>query len=275
MQQILGAGCLLLLLCALRGPAWAQTDSLRSVAPTETSNPLKRLIPGEEFLAASFRAQQVDDFDNPAFPLVEQGEQSWSTVEGGAGRSCQSCHGGGLIPNTLKQAGASFPKFDPNAKQVITLSSRINICREKNQKASSWADDATEMSAMVAYLRWLSRGLPATADGKGPNASVFNRGATFYQTKLGLLQLSCAQCHNEKFGNKFGSDAISQGHPLAYPVFKTSEARVISLHERFRMCNALVRADGQPDNSPDYVALELYLAWRSKNLPVTAPGVRP
>jgi sulfur-oxidizing protein SoxA len=29
------------------------------------------------------------------------------------------------------------------------------------------------------------------------------------------------------------------------------------------------------EGSPDYVALELYLNWRSKGLPITAPGVRP
>ena len=41
------------------------------------------------------------------------------------------------------------------------------------------------------------------------------------------------------------------------------------------MCNKFARAEGQPDSAPDYVALELYLNWRSKSLPITAPGVRP
>ena len=50
---------------------------------------------------------------------------------------------------------------------------------------------------------------------------------------------------------------------------------MISLHERFRMCNQLTRAEPQAVGSPDYVALELYLNWRSKDLPITAPGVRP
>ncbi len=99
--------------------------------------------------------------------------------------------------------------------------------------------------------------------------------AALYRAKLGRYGISCAQCHNDKFGQKFSGETLSQGHPLAYPAYKASEGRVISLHERFRMCNKLARAEGQPDNSPDYVALELYLDWRSKNLPITAPGVRP
>ena len=50
---------------------------------------------------------------------------------------------------------------------------------------------------------------------------------------------------------------------------------MISLHERFRMCNRLARAEPRPEGAPDdYVAMELGVNWRSKDLPVTAPGVR-
>ena len=114
-----------------------------------------------------------------------------------------------------------------------------------------------------------------TAEVSGPAAPVFERGSEVFRTKAGLLQLSCAQCHNQNFGQKFGADTLSQGHTLAYPVYSLSERRMIPLHERFRMCNRLARAEAQPLNAPDYVALELYLSWRGKDLPITAPGVRP
>ena len=32
--------------------------------------------------------------------------------------------------------------------------------------------------------------------------------------------------------------------------------------------------DGAPSDGPDYVALELYLAWRAKDLPLESPAVR-
>ena len=70
------------------------------------------------------------------------------------------------------------------------------------------------MIGMTAYLRWLARGSPSTVDVTGPNAEVFERGRTLHQTKLGRYQISCAQCHNEKFGQKFGADTLSQGHTL-------------------------------------------------------------
>lgn len=257
--------------CALAG-GLAQGEQ-RASAPAEPGNPLKFLIQGEEFQAPAIRAEQADDFDNPAFPIVEAGEAAWSVSEKG-GKSCQDCHGGGQ-KNVLKRASASYPKYDPGVKDVITLSTRINLCRTNNLSLAPLPEGDPRMIALTSYLRWLSRGSPATVDVGGPNAQVFQRGVALYGAKLGRYRISCAQCHNEKFGKKFGADILSQGHPLAYPAYKASERRVISLHERFRMCNKLARAEGQPDDAPDYVALELYIGWRSKNLPITAPGVRP
>lgn len=275
MQPILGPALIALIVCAIGSVSvLGQTDPRRSVPPAETANPLAQLIQGEEFLAPSVRALQADDFDNPAFPLVEAGEANWSTVEGAAGKSCQDCHGSGQ-KNAIKRAAASYPKYAPDVKQVITLSKRVNLCRLNNLRTAPLPEDSDQMTAMVAYLRWLARGAPSSVEITGPNSEAFERGRQLYQKKLGLLQLSCSQCHNENFGHKFGADTLSQGHPLAYPAFQSSGGRVISLHERFRMCNRLARAEGQPENSPDYVALELFINWRSKNLPITTPGVRP
>jgi L-cysteine S-thiosulfotransferase len=274
-HPIPGAAFILVTLCVLGANlANAQTDQRRSRPPAEASNPLTQLIAGEEFLLPAMRALQADDFDNPAYSLVEAGEAAWSAEEGAAGKSCQNCHGAGR-KNTLKSIAASYPKYAPDMREVVRLETRINVCRRNNLRAPPFDEGSDRMTTMVAYLRWLARGTPSTVDVTGPNAEVFQRGAKLYEKRLGLLQLSCAQCHNERFGQKFSGDTLSQGHPLAYPVFKSGEGRVVTLHERFRICNRLARAEGQPDNSPDYVGLELYISWRSKNLPITAPGVRP
>ncbi len=273
MRPILGAIFAIVSACALGAPFVAQGEQQRVSAPSEPGNPLKFLIQGEEFLSPAIRAQQADDFDNPAFPLVEAGEASWGVPEKG-GKSCQDCHGDGRN-NALKQVAATYPKYAPDVKEVITLQTRINLCRKDHLGLPQITGDDPRMVAMVAYLRWLARGSPSAVDVGGSNAKVFERGAALYRTKLGRYGISCSQCHNDKFGQKFGAETLSQGHPLAYPAYKASEGRVISLHERFRMCNKLARAEGLPDNAPDYTALELYLNWRSKNLPITAPGVRP
>ncbi len=275
MRPISGASFLIFILSVIGSvTAHAQAERLSASAGLGAAEALRPLIPGEQFLPPAIRAQQADDFDNPAYPFVEAGEISWSKVEGSAGKSCQDCHGGGQ-KNTLKRVAAAYPKFAPDAGQVITLQTRINLCRRNNLRAAPLGENSEQMIAVTAYLRWLARGSPSAVAVTGQSSVVFARGAQLYLTRTGLLQLSCAQCHNDKAGQNFGSDTLSQGHGLSYPVFSVGQGRMISLHERFRMCNQLARAEGQPDNAPDYTALELYLNWRSKDLPVTAPGVRP
>lgn len=254
--------------------AVAHGQPIRSEPPAETGNPLPYLIQGEDLVEPQIRAMQADDFDNPALPLVETAEASWSKPSAPGGKSCRDCHGS-ADAWPLKRAAASYPKYASDLKEVITLQARIDNCRKLYLGESPLAGGDSRTIGMTAYLSWLARGSPSMVGVTGPNALVFERGRRLYQTKIGRFQISCAQCHNDKFGRKFGADTLSQGHPLAYPAYKSSERRVISLHERFRMCNKLARAEGQPDGAPDYVALELYLDWRSKNLPITAPGVRP
>src|ERR1700742_3577336 len=140
--------------------ALAQTVQRHSFAPADPANPLRQLIPGEEFVPAEIQAQQADDFDNPAYPFVEAGEKLWSGIDGAAGKSCAACHGSGKLPDRIKDAATSYPKFSADAGQVITLSTRINLCREKGLQAPAWEANSPEMISMTSYLRYLSRGLP-------------------------------------------------------------------------------------------------------------------
>ena len=259
---------------AIPALAGVQAQAQSGVQPGEPPASPQVIIPGEEFVPAAVRAKQSDDFDNPAFPFVQAGEAAWGKTEGAAGKACKDCHGA-APEQRVKAAVAGYPKFSHAAGSVIALQARINICRENALRAPALPMDSDPMMAMTAYLRWAARGLPAAADAKGPAEEVLEKGKQLYFKKIGLLQYSCANCHNQNFGQKFGGETLSQGHAVAYPVFSVGEKRMISLHERFRMCNRLARAEPQAEGSPDYVALELYLNWRSKGLPITAPGVRP
>jgi sulfur-oxidizing protein SoxA len=263
------------LLCAVPLFAAKAQSPAGGMPPAHAENPLKELIPGRRFVPGDIAAQQADDFDNPAFPLILEAEKLFDVAEGLGGKSCASCHGNGrgLIPVT--RAAASYPQFHDETKRVINLEQRINMCRERGMRAAPWSAESPELIGMTGYIKHLSRGTPFSGTVNGASAITFEAGKTLFETRIGRLQLSCAQCHNERYGQKFSGDTISQGHPLDYPAYNNRAARVISLHERFRLCNALARAEPQSLGSEDYVALELYLSWRSKNLPIEAPGVRP
>jgi len=68
---------------------------------------------------------------------------------------------------------------------------------------------------------------------------------------------------------------ISQGHSNGFPTFQTDKKKFVSLNSRFDACFSLMRAEPFAAGSADYVALELYLAWRGNGLPIEAPAVRP
>src|SRR5262249_43293147 len=151
--------------------ASAQTDARAQTSAAASAAPLKRLIPGEEFIPAALRALQADDFDNPAYPFVEAGETAWSKQEGAAGKSCQDCHGSGS-KNSVKRSAATYPKYAPDVNEVISLQTRINLCRVNRLRASALPADSDQMASTVAYLRWLARGAMPAIDVTGPAAPV-------------------------------------------------------------------------------------------------------
>jgi sulfur-oxidizing protein SoxA len=256
---------------------WDASSEVRpKIAPAETANPLPELIAGASFMEPAIQAREEDEFDNPAFALIALGEKLYTKTDGTASRSCKDCHGPANDEVGLKLVAARFPKILPETNKPLDLPGQIERCRERHQMASNWERNSPEMLAMTAYLVNLAKGAPANpATRGGALDALFDRGRALFETRLGLLQLSCAQCHNQNYGRKFGNETLSQGHALDYPAFSLSEKRLVSLHGRFQMCNRLVRAEPQPEGADDYVALELYLAWRSRSLPFTGPGVRP
>jgi sulfur-oxidizing protein SoxA len=42
----------------------------------------------------------------------------------------------------------------------------------------------------------------------------------------------------------------------------------------FVWCNTSIRAEPYPEGAPEYLALELYVAWRGRGLPMESPAVR-
>ena len=106
------------------------------------------------------------------------------------------------------------------------------------------------------------------------NEAQFKRGRAYFYTRRGQLNLSCSNCHNQNWGKQLRGDTISQGHGNGFPAYRFEWQNIGSLHRRFRDCDMGVRAEPLPYGSATYIALELYLAERSKGLTVETPAVR-
>jgi sulfur-oxidizing protein SoxA len=244
------------------GPAGAQ-----SPAPVAGD---KR--PGSAFLTPELRARQEDEGANPGMLWVAAGEKLWSAPAPG-GQACAACHG--EAASSMKGVAARYPSIDAPTGKLLNLELRINQCRTERQSAPALAPESNEILALTAFVAYQSRGLPIAVDIDGPARPYFETGRALYTTRQGQLNLSCSQCHDENWGRRLRGEAISQGHPTGFPIYRLEWQAAGSLHRRLRTCSQGVRAEPYDFASPEHLSLELYLAWRAKGLPIETPAIRP
>jgi sulfur-oxidizing protein SoxA len=235
--------------------------------------PLAERKSGYELMGRDIRAMQDDDTANPGMFWVLDGEALWKRRAGAAGKSCSDCHGDAA--ESMKGVAARYPAFTPARGRPIDLEERINNCRVEQQKATPFAFESKEMLAVSAYVGRQSRGMPiAIAEDERTKPHLDAGRAMFYQ-RQGQLNLSCAQCHDDNWGQKLAGAPIPQGHPTGYPLYRLEWQTVGSLQRRLRNCLSGMRAVSYPLGAPDYVDLELYLMWRARGMPLETPAVRP
>ena len=238
-------------------------------AEPQKPNPLKS---GIEFASADIRAMQADDFANPGMLWVVRGEKLWHDPAGTSDKSCASCHGDART--SMKGVSTRYPRIDPGTARLVNIEGRINSCRQRNQGAEPLKYETDELLALTAYVAHQSRGVPVNVTVDWQNRKDFERGRELYHRRIGQMNLSCAQCHDQNWGKKLLAETISQGHGNDYPAYRLEWQTVGSLHRRIRACFYGVRAEMPPYGAQELLDLELYLAWRGRGLPIETPGVR-
>jgi sulfur-oxidizing protein SoxA len=229
-------------------------------------------LSGTAFMGPSTQAMQRDDSQNPAMLWVKDGEAQWRRKGEGNGKSCASCHGD--ASTSMRGVAARYPAFDEPHRRPVNLSQRINQCRER-QQAPPLATDSEDLLALESYIGLQSRGMPIAPPDDVRLRPFMERGEQRWQQRMGQLNLSCAQCHDERAGQRLGSSVIPQGHATGYPIYRLEWQAMGSLQRRLRNCMSGVRAELFPAGSEELVELELYLANRARGMPVETPAVRP
>jgi len=113
--------------------------------------------------------------------------------------NCDSCHlGNGRVANASPYYGmaVNYPRYNARAGRPVTLIERINGCLLRSMNGQTIAVDSAEMKAMVAYLDWLSAGLPphAKVEGAGVGKVDANLVPDAAHGKQ-LYDAKCAECH--------------------------------------------------------------------------------
>jgi len=261
------------------GIAVAQDNSTLSVEGeemvTETAAPahldnVRTIYSGWRFRTPETQALQMDDFENPAMIFVDQALDLWDTVDGTEGHSCSSCHTDG--PEEFAGLHAQMPKVVNG--RVVVMEDIINEHRRELMGADEWKWSGPEMQSMVALIGLQSRGMPMDVAIDGDAAPFWEQGKDMYYTRYGQLELSCANCHEDNYGNMIRADHLSQGQINGFPTYRLKQARLISRHIRFRGCIRDTIGETFAEGSDEFRALELYVASRANGLDIETPAVR-
>lgn len=229
------------------------------------------VISGWVYRSDETQAIQMDDFENPGMLWVEQARADFDTVSGTEGNSCASCH---ETPESLRGVRATYPQWDEEHGTVQTVEMQIDECVTERMGDESWGYNSGRTINMSALISSVSRGLPVNVTIDGPAAETWELGREIYYTRYGQLELACANCHEDNYGNMIRADHLSQGQINGFPVYRLKNSKLNSVHSRFRGCIRDTRAETFSAGSEEFIALELYVASRGNGLSVEGPSVR-
>lgn len=121
------------------------------------------------------------------------------TAHVGNGLSCTNCHlDGGRTAYAAPLVGLTglFPEYRSRRGGVESLQQRINDCFLRSMNGKALPGDGREMIGLLAYIAWLSRGVPAGSEveGRGFRAIAAPRPADPARGK-GVYAARCGTCH--------------------------------------------------------------------------------
>ncbi len=248
-----------------------ETMIIQAPAAAHLEN-LDEVFSGWIYRTKETQALQLDDFENPGMIFVDQAMDEWTKVDGAAGESCATCHEGG----TAEFAGlrAVLPRYDEEAGGIQSMEDYINECRTERMQADAWKWSGSQMTAMTALIGLESRGMPVNVAIDGPAAEAWEQGKEIYYTRVGQLDISCANCHEDNYDTMIRADHLSQGQINGFPAYRLKNAKLNSTHGRFKGCMKNIRATPYAEGSDEFRALELYVASRGNGLSVEGASVR-
>ena len=229
-------------------------------------------LSGRTFQSLDTQRLEADDGANPGMLWVEHGAALWTEAPAPNAKSCANCHG--TAAQSMRGMAARYPAVDAASGKLLNLEMRINQCRTTRQNMPALAWESEALLGLTAFVTRQSQGLPKQVAIAGTAKPFFEQGRAFFNERQGQLNVACTQCHDGNVGRRLRGDPLSQGQSDGWPAYRLEWQTLGSLSRRLRACSLGVRAEILPYGAPEYLALELYLAWRGEGLPLTSPGVR-
>lgn len=246
--------------------------TVRAPAPDHMKDTgIDEILSGWLYRETSTREMERDDFDNPGMVAADAARDLWSMPEGAEGKACADCHD---APETMRGVRPKMPKVNEETGELWSLENYINNCRTARMGAEAWGWNDEEMLNMTTLISSVSRGMAVDVQIDGAAAPFWEEGKALYYTRTGQLEFSCANCHEQNNGRMIRADHLSQGQINGFPTYRLKNAKINSIHARFKGCIRDTRAETYELGSPEFRALELYVASRGNGLSIEGPAVR-
>lgn len=158
------------------------------MAPDESSIPS-----GEEGKLIRYGKQLIEHTASFIGPLGKVGSLS-------NGMNCQNCHlKAGTVPlgNNYFAVAATYPKFRERSGKIESIEKRVNDCIERSLNGKKLDSTSREMSAMVAYIKWVGKDVPKKTKPRGSGLAELknlDRAADPAKGKT-VFEQNCARCH--------------------------------------------------------------------------------
>ena len=174
----------------------------------------------------------------------------------------------------MRGVAARYPQIDADSGRLVNLEMKINTEIQSKSGGVPLTEGAQDLLALSALIGFQSRGMPMAVAVTPDTQPWIDKGEQIFQTRRGQLNLSCANCHEDHWGEKLRGDTISQGQINDFPIYRLAWGEVGSRQRMFTWCMESVRSEPFAYGSDAFLALEIYLAVRGTGLLVETPGVR-
>ena len=151
--------------------------------------------------------------------------------------NCTNCHlDGGLNPNAASFVGlaAVYPEYRTRNARVNTLADRVNECFERSLNGRVLPPDSSKLQAIVAYITWLSRGVPS-------GATIPWRGLQRIDSRRPLDPANGKQVFANKCAFCHGFDGL--GTMAAPPVWGTQSYNIAAGMARVSVAAAFIKSN--------------------------------
>jgi len=111
-----------------------------------------------------------------------------------------------------------------DSSELETIPELVNGGRTVRMGAEQWKWYGSSMASSIGLIGLQSRGMTVNVAIDGAATSAWDKGKDLYYTRVGQLNMSCANCHEDNYGNMIRADHLSMGQINGFPTYRLNNA---------------------------------------------------